>query len=105
MDFGVGEVTTLMGINLDVLYTLPGSTIRPKGVIWVVGSSASGVLAMPPRSPRRPRRLITGRGSGIGRAVAVGVRARGGDLPFSQLAEEARNATAAFLSDAPRGRV
>ena len=25
-EFGLGEVTTLFGINLDVLYTLPGST-------------------------------------------------------------------------------
>jgi hypothetical protein len=26
IEFGVGEVTTLFGINLDVLYTLPGAT-------------------------------------------------------------------------------
>jgi hypothetical protein len=26
IEFGVGEVTTLFGVNLDVLYTLPGST-------------------------------------------------------------------------------
>jgi len=26
IDFGVGEVTTLMGIHLDVLYTFPGAT-------------------------------------------------------------------------------
>jgi hypothetical protein len=26
IEFGIGEVTTLFGINLDVLYTLPGTT-------------------------------------------------------------------------------
>ena len=26
IEFGVGEVTTTFGINLDVLYTLPGAT-------------------------------------------------------------------------------
>ena len=26
LEFGIGEVTTLLGINLEVLYTLPGST-------------------------------------------------------------------------------
>src|SRR5688572_8941659 len=26
VEFGVGEITTLFGINLDVLYTLPGAT-------------------------------------------------------------------------------
>ena len=26
VEFGVGEITTLLGINLDVLYTLPGAT-------------------------------------------------------------------------------
>ena len=28
IEFGVGEVTTLFGINLDVLYSLPGATTR-----------------------------------------------------------------------------
>ena len=28
IEFGVGEVTTLFGINLDVLYALPGGTAR-----------------------------------------------------------------------------
>jgi hypothetical protein len=28
LDFGIGEVTTTFGINLDVLYRLPGSTGR-----------------------------------------------------------------------------
>lgn len=28
VDFGFGELTTLFGINLDVLYTLPGGTAR-----------------------------------------------------------------------------
>ena len=31
VEFGVGELTTLFGINLDVLYTLPGST---RGARW-----------------------------------------------------------------------
>ena len=30
IEFGVGEVTTLFGINLDVLYTLPGATRRTR---------------------------------------------------------------------------
>ena len=32
IEFGVGELTTLFGINLDVLYTLPGATRRTR---WV----------------------------------------------------------------------
>jgi len=30
IEFGVGEVTTALGINLDVLYTLPGSVSQTK---------------------------------------------------------------------------
>ena len=30
LEFGVGEVTTLFGINLDVLYTFPGSTAQTR---------------------------------------------------------------------------
>jgi hypothetical protein len=32
IEFGVGEVTTTLGLNLDVLYTLPGPT---RGARWV----------------------------------------------------------------------
>jgi hypothetical protein len=37
IEFGVGEVTTYMGINVDVLYTLPGST-RPGGWTPYIGA-------------------------------------------------------------------
>jgi len=34
-EFGLGEVTTLFGINLDVLYTLPGSTVSTRWTPYV----------------------------------------------------------------------
>jgi len=37
IEFGVGEVTTFMGINLDVLYTLPGAT-RAGGWVPYLGA-------------------------------------------------------------------
>lgn len=30
IEFGLGEVTTMLGINLDVLYTLPGATVNTR---------------------------------------------------------------------------
>jgi hypothetical protein len=30
IEFGLGEVTTTLGINLDVLYTLPGATVNTR---------------------------------------------------------------------------
>jgi len=35
VEFGFGEVTTLFGINLDVLYTLPGSDARTQWTPYV----------------------------------------------------------------------
>jgi hypothetical protein len=32
IEFGIGEVTTMFGVNLDVLYTLPGAT---RGTRWM----------------------------------------------------------------------
>jgi hypothetical protein len=35
VEFGVGEITTLFGINLDVLYTLPGATRATRWMPYV----------------------------------------------------------------------
>lgn len=35
VEFGFGEVTTLFGINLDVLYTLPGATRQTRWVPYI----------------------------------------------------------------------
>src|SRR4051812_38084180 len=35
VEFGIGEVTTLMNINLDVLYSLPGSTRSSRWMAYV----------------------------------------------------------------------
>lgn len=37
LEFGVGEVTTMMGINLDVLYTLPGATRQTRWTPYAGG--------------------------------------------------------------------
>jgi hypothetical protein len=37
IEFGLGEVTTLFGINLDVLYTLPGATRQTRWMPYVGG--------------------------------------------------------------------
>jgi hypothetical protein len=37
VEFGFGEVTTMFGINLDVLYTLPGSTRQTRWVPYFGG--------------------------------------------------------------------
>ena len=44
IEFGIGEVTTLFGINLDVLYTLPGVS---RGTRWVpyVGAGPNFALS------------------------------------------------------------
>lgn len=44
IEFGLGEVTTLFGINLDVLYTLPGAT---RGTRWMpyVGAGPNFALS------------------------------------------------------------
>ena len=44
IEFGIGEVTTLFGINLDVLYTLPGTS---RGTRWTpyVGAGPNFALS------------------------------------------------------------
>ncbi len=44
IEFGLGELTTLFGINLDVLYTLPGAT---RGTRWMpyVGAGPNFALS------------------------------------------------------------
>ena len=37
LEIGVGELTTLLGINLDVLYTLPGATTRTRWMPYIGG--------------------------------------------------------------------
>jgi hypothetical protein len=43
IEFGVGEVTTLFGINLDVIYTLPGAT---RGTRWTPYAGAGPNFAL-----------------------------------------------------------
>lgn len=44
VEFGIGEVTTLFGINLDVLYTLPGAA-RPAGWSPYIGAGPNFALS------------------------------------------------------------
>ena len=47
VEFGIGEVTTLFGINLDVLYTLPGAA---RGAAWTPYVGAGPNFALSHRS-------------------------------------------------------
>ena len=43
VEFGIGEITTLFGINLDVLYSLPGA--RPAGWAPYIGAGPNFALS------------------------------------------------------------
>lgn len=43
IEFGIGEVTTMMGINFDVLYTLPGSTGQTRWSAYIGAGPTFGL--------------------------------------------------------------
>ena len=43
VEFGVGEITTMFGVNLDVLYTLPGGTAQTRWLPYFGGGPNFGL--------------------------------------------------------------
>ena len=43
IEFGVGEITTMFGVNLDVLYTLPGATAQTRWLPYFGGGPNFGL--------------------------------------------------------------